>query len=247
MAGLGGVPKEEFLSSVRRALGREQTPPEPPYRLLEEALPDLEAQVIEVQQRLAQDLPALMDKLARLAQLGGWEVYRAPGYEEAIGHILSLASSLDVESLVRTDQPVFEVLPVDAALENLGLPVTTVMQGEGRSRESLREKIVAAGMGITGADYAIAETGSVVVMPRKGLSRLVSLVPPVHLALVRSQDLVDTLDDLFLLRRLEYHRHGGDMGSYLNMITGPSRTADIEQTLVVGVHGPKQAHMVLLE
>ena len=83
-------------------------------------------------------------------------------------------------------------------------------------------------------------------MPRRGLSRLVSLVPPIHVALVRPQDVVASLDDLFLLRRLEYHRNGGDMGSYLNFITGPSRTADIEQQLVVGVHGPKEVHLILL-
>ncbi|PKB77684.1 MAG: hypothetical protein BZY70_01430, partial [SAR202 cluster bacterium MP-SInd-SRR3963457-G2] len=106
--------------------------------------------------------------------------------------------------------------------------------------------IIAADIGLTGADYAVAETGSVIVMPRKGMSRLVSVVPPVHLALVRPEDLVESLDDLFLLRRLEYHEKGGEMGSYLNFITGPSRTADIEQTLVVGVHGPKEVHLVLL-
>ena len=71
-------------------------------------------------------------------------------------------------------------------------------------------------------------------------------MPPIHVALVRPQDVVETLDDIFLLRRLEYHRNGRDMGSYLNFITGPSRTADIEQTLVVGVHGPRETHMVLL-
>ena len=85
-----------------------------------------------------------------------------------------------------------------------------------------------------------------VLLTRKGLSRLVSLVPPVHVALVRPQDVIETLDDFFLLRRLQYHREGGEMGSYLNFITGPSRTADIEMTLVVGVHGPKEVHLVLL-
>jgi L-lactate dehydrogenase complex protein LldG len=239
--------KEEFLRSVRRALGRDHVSPDPAYPQLKETLSELETSAAAVRRRLAEDSAGLMDKLARLAGLGGWKVYRAAGYEEAIGHIASLASSLGVESLVRTDQPIFEGFPVDSALEGLGLAVTTVARGEGRSRESLRERIIAAGMGLTGVDYAIAETGSVVVVPRKGLSRLVSLVPPVHLALVRAEDVVETLDDLFLLRRLEYHRYGGDMGSYLNLITGPSRTADIEQTLVVGVHGPKEAHLVLLE
>ena len=85
-----------------------------------------------------------------------------------------------------------------------------------------------------------------VVAPRRGLSRLVSVVPPVHVAIVRPSDVVGTLDDLFALRRLEYAGNGGEMGSYLNFITGPSRTADIEQTIVVGVHGPREVHMALL-
>jgi L-lactate dehydrogenase complex protein LldG len=75
----------------------------------------------------------------------------------------------------------------------------------------------------------------------------VSLVPPVHVALVRPEEVLDSLHDLFLLRRLEFKRRGGEMGSYLNFITGPSRTADIEMTIVQGVHGPKSVHMVLVE
>ena len=247
MALSGGVPKEEFLRSVRQALGRDGSQPCPGYPPLAETLADLEDRAAAVRRRLDQDPTALMDKLAHLAGLGGWNVYRAPGYEEAVGHVAALASSLDARSLVRTGQPIFDGFPVDSALESLGLTVTTIAHGEDRSREFLREQIIAAGMGITGADYAVAETGSVALIPRKGLSRLVSLVPPVHLALVRREDIVETLDDLFLLRRLEYHRQGGEVGNYMNFITGPSRTADIEQTLVVGVHGPKEAHLVLLE
>ncbi len=135
---------------------------------------------------------------------------------------------------------------MDAPLTNLGLKVTTVLHDETNSREALREVIRQADIGITGADYALAETGSLIILPRRGLSRLVSLVPPVHVALVRPEELLESLDDLFLLRRLEYHQRGGEMGSYLNFITGPSRTADIEMTIVEGVHGPKEVHMVIL-
>ncbi len=241
-----GVPKEEFLQSVRRALGRDKFPPDPGYPRLQERLADLEAQAAEVRRRLAEDPATLAEKLAFSAGRGGWRVHQAAGYQEALEHVVSVASTMGVESVVRSAQPVFDGLAVDAALEAQGLTVTTAAQDEDRSRESLRQEIAAAGMSITGADYAVAETGSVALAARRGLSRLVSLAPPVHLVLVRPEDIVESLDDLFLLRRLKYHSQGGDMGSCLNFVTGPSRTGDIEQTLVVGVHGPREAHLVLL-
>ncbi|MCH8801646.1 MAG: lactate utilization protein [Chloroflexi bacterium] len=244
--GVPGVPKEEFLRSVRESLGRENVPPAQPYPLLVETLADLERQAAEIRQRILEDRPALLDKLADMAGKGGWKVYRAAGVEEAVGYIESVVLESGASNIVRSAQEVFDQVPVDAALANLGLKVTTVLYDEANSREALREEIRQAGIGITGADYALAETGSLVILPRRGLSRLVSLVPPVHIALVRPEDLLDSLDDLFLLRRLEYHQRGGEMGSYLNFITGPSRTADIEMTIVEGVHGPKEVHMVIL-
>ena len=241
-----GIPKEEFLQSVRESLGRANTPPAQPYRRLTETLSDLEQQAAETRQRILEDRPALLDRLADFAQRGGWNVFRAAGGEEAIGYVESLARKLEVSRVVRSSQEVFDQTPLDAALRNLGLTVTPVVRDDENSRESLREEIRRADMGITGADYALAETGSLVVLPRRGLSRLVSVVPPVHVALVRPEDVIDSMDDLFLLRRLEYHQRGGEMGSYLNFITGPSRTADIEMTIVEGVHGPKEVHMVIL-
>ena len=246
MAVTGGVPKEEFLQSVRQALGRDKSPPEPGYARLQERLADLEAQAAEVRRRLAADPAALAEKLASASSRSGWEVHRAAGYEEALEHVAAVASSKGVKRVVRSDQPVFDGLAVDAALEAQDLTVTTVVKDEDRNRETLRQEMATAGMSITGADYAVAETGSVALAARQGLSRLVSLAPPVHLVLVRPGDIVETLDDLFLLRRLEYHSQGGDMGSCLNFVTGPSRTGDIEQTLVVGVHGPREVHLVLL-
>jgi L-lactate dehydrogenase complex protein LldG len=241
-----GTPKAEFLASVRQALGREDVPPAQLYPRLTETVAELEDQARQIRQRLEENLPALLDKLADMAAKGGWNVHRATGTEDAVGYIESIVRDSGTTNVVRSAQDVFDQVPVDSALTNLGAKVTVVLRDEETPREVLREEIRQSGVGITGADYALAETGSLIIMPRKGLSRLVSLVPPVHIALVRAQDLLDTLDDLFLLRRLEYHQRGGEMGSYLNFITGPSRTADIEMTIVEGVHGPKEVHMVIL-
>ena len=105
-----------------------------------------------------------------------------------------------------------------------------------------------ADLGVTGVDYAIAETGTAVVLPRRGVSRLTSLLPPVHMALVKPSQTLESLDDLYLLRQTGVPcTTAWTRGSYMNFITGPSRTADIEQTLVIGAHGPRETHMVILD
>jgi L-lactate dehydrogenase complex protein LldG len=254
LAGSLGTPRQEFLESVRQALGREAGPPDELYHRLEQTLPDLEAQAGEIRRRVAENGAALLDRLAEVASLRGWRVYRSSNPEEAVEYIGTVAQRLPGDRVVRSDQEVFHQLPVDVALTGRGLSITvmanSLQQPHDEERIPIsrkhREEAAAAGLGITGADYAVAETGSVILLPRRGISRLVSLLPPVHIALVRPQDLLESLDDLFLLRRLDYHRHGGEMGSYLNFITGPSRTGDIEQTLIEGVHGPGEVHMVLL-
>ncbi len=111
-------------------------------------------------------------------------------------------------------------------------------------RGAQRQGAIEAEIGVTGVDYAIAETGSCVLLPGKGVSRLVSLLPPVHVALVEVGQVLPSLDELFTLQRHEFLQD--NPGSYMNIITGPSRSADIEYTLVTGVHGPDEVHMVLL-
>ena len=246
-AGSMGIPSGRFLASVREALGREEGPPEEEYPRLSEDLTALESQAAAVRERIAEEMPLLMDRMAETAGLRGWNVQRCPDVEDGLGYVTSLVRRLGINSVARSEQPVFDAMPVDAALAAAGaLCWSAVYEGDD-SREAVRRRLAESGMGITGADYAIAETGSVIVLPRQGLSRLVSVVPPVHVAIVRPSDILGNLDDLFTLRRLEYHGNHRDMGSYLNFITGPSRTADIEQTIVVGVHGPREVHLVLLE
>ena len=98
-------------------------------------------------------------------------------------------------------------------------------------------------VGITSAQAAIAETGTLVLEAETERHRLVSLLPPVHIAIVYARDIVWTIGEA--LNQLR----GNDpkqMSRAITFITGPSRTADIELTLTVGVHGPKELHVIVI-
>ena len=94
-------------------------------------------------------------------------------------------------------------------------------------------------VGITTAQAAIAETGTLVLDSACEKHRLVSLVPPVHIAIINASAIVETLGDaLTLLQEKE-------ISPAITFITGPSRTADIELTLTIGVHGPRELYVIV--
>jgi len=105
-----------------------------------------------------------------------------------------------------------------------------------------RAAIATIDVGITSADYALADTGSLVMFTESNESRLLSLLPPCHIAVISSSKIVASLDDVFRLRPLP-----GAQSSAMVVITGPSRTADIEMRLVRGVHGPGEIHVIIIE
>jgi iron-sulfur cluster protein len=116
------------------------------------------------------------------------------------------------------------------------------------ARESLRQKFIEAAVGISGANMAIAETGTIVLVTNEGNADLTTTLPPVHIALFGIDKLVASLDDaVAVLRMLPRSGTGQVMTSYVNWITGPSRSADIEQSLTIGVHGPREMHCVILD
>ncbi|MEA2644596.1 MAG: L-lactate dehydrogenase complex protein LldF, partial [Chloroflexota bacterium] len=119
---------------------------------------------------------------------------------------------------------------------------------QSHARESLRHKFIEATVGISGANMAIAETGTIVIVTNEGNADLTTTLPPVHIALFGFDKLVATLEDaVAVLRMLPRSGTGQVMTSYVNWITGPSRSADIEQSLTIGVHGPREMHCVILD
>ena len=95
-------------------------------------------------------------------------------------------------------------------------------------------------VGISTVQAAIAETGTLVLVSADERHRLVSLVPPVHIAIVDASRICETLAEALTLLR-----NGRDLSRAVTFITGPSRTADIELTLTVGVHGPQELYVIV--
>ena len=243
---------EDFLSGISRSLGGEGNAPLTPDVATHLALN--EEQVRRRAQRVAEDIAdradELMGQLERSATQAGWHVARVKTPMAAAEYIRRVAQDLEARTMLRSAHECLDALGIDVALSGTGIELEVMAvdeedaEGRERQRAELRQKAIAADIGITGVDYAIAETGSCALLARKGVSRVVSLLPPAHIAVVESGQVLPSLDELFTLRREDFMR--GDLGSYMNIISGPSRSADIEYKIVTGVHGPGEVHMVLL-
>ena len=117
------------------------------------------------------------------------------------------------------------------ATEGLGLPVMRVDAGYDVN------EMEGCDAGITECDALIAQTGSIVLTSRSGGGRALSVLPPHHVVIARRSQLVPDLPAAFALLQSRYH---DDYPSFITLITGPSRTGDIERILVLGAHGPKK-------
>ncbi len=237
--------KEAFLQRVREALGRtEPLLHTPDHPSLKAVLARQEEKVRTILAKVEARRPRLLVQLMETAAQAGWRVRRVPTHTEAVQAVVEVARELGARRVLRSGEEVFQRVDVDAPLRAAQMVPMVMATSRGRSRDALRTMAMEADLGITGVDYAIAETGSCVVLPRRRLSRLVSLAPPVHIALVEQEQVLESLDDLLALGRLDHMR--GRMSPYMTLISGPSRSADIEQTMTVGVHGPGEVHMILI-
>jgi len=116
------------------------------------------------------------------------------------------------------------------------------------ARKRLREEFINAGAGITGANFLLSETGTLVIISNEGNARLVSSLPSLHIAVVGMEKVINNMEEAVpLIKLLTKSATGQALTSYVSFITGPSRTADIELNLTLGAHGPEEVHVVLLD
>jgi L-lactate dehydrogenase complex protein LldG len=185
--------------------------------------------------------PPLKTGLERFRELfdllgGRYAEARAP--EEVAAVLERLARERGMRRVYATETPLLARMRIRETLRRLGVAVESPYAragADGRAQAAELDVLV------TGADAVIAESATFAYLARPGEGRMTTLIAPVHVVLFTPDQLVETLDDA-LARVADPIRRGER--SCLTFITGPSRTADIEQQLTVGVHGPGELHAV---
>jgi L-lactate dehydrogenase complex protein LldG len=120
-------------------------------------------------------------------------------------------------------------------------------KAHGAARKGQLQAMEPAGACISGVEAGIAESGSLLLRHGPGRPRLASLLAPAHIAVLRSTQLVRGLGEALAQARARYGESIFHDTSNLTLITGPSRTADIEMTLALGIHGPQEIHVVVIQ
>ncbi len=168
---------------------------------------------------------------------------RVRGVEAARQFIASFLAASSPNSVLRWRHPLLERLELDRLLAESRIEIQGWEALETMAAEERWPSAFAAGLGITSVDWAVAETGTLALCSRPGQGRVVSLLPPTYLAVIEPGQIVPDLFDLF--ERLEREKH--DLPSNVSLVTGPSKTGDIELKLTTGVHGPGNVHVLVVE
>jgi L-lactate dehydrogenase complex protein LldG len=203
---------------------------------------------------LRHDLPADVgyvgagpDKLDRLAAeiIGvGGQAHRVPNLAAAREKLKELIVAHAARSALCWQHPLLDRLELTGLLTSLSVQKVTHASLQALPPAQQRAQALAADIGITSTTFAIAETGSLAVAAGPGTERMASLLPPVHVAIVEANQVLPDLFDLFARLEQEGLEH---LATNLTLITGPSKTGDIELKLTTGVHGPGVWHVIIVE
>ena len=213
----------EVIERVRKALGRNKPLAEPPTP----------PEILEPVTRLVQSEIGLPELFAKRAQANKMHV-EAVSPQAVANDVADLLRSKNLKKIAMPVSPALEKLGIAKALRAAGLQVSTWDQ-------ITLDELYDFDAAVTDVTWAIAETGSLVIKSGQNHGRSISLVPMVHVAIVEPKNCIPDLLDMMEILDKE------GAGNNVTIITGPSKTADIEGALVVGVHGPGEVHVFILQ
>ncbi|MGI6091409.1 MAG: LutC/YkgG family protein [Negativicutes bacterium] len=162
------------------------------------------------------------------------EVYRVKTAAEGKQIIADLAKSVDAKKVVAVEGPLQNASGFADELKNIGVEVYTTIT-------DIAEHAETADLGISAVEFGIAETGSVCMDGYAIEHRLVSMLPPIHIVFMNSNNVIPGVNEGFEIISKVLNR------GYISFVTGPSRTSDIERVLTIGVHGPSRFVIIAVD
>lgn len=177
------------------------------------------------------------DFVARATELGA-TVHLPASRDDAVTEIVDLFRSSGAREVAMSGD-----------LGEFGIAVDQALAGEGAKfagENAVPQELARADIGITCATIGVAETGSVVLAGNDTFARFASMLPLIHVAVLDPSRIVNSLDEAGEYLRRTSTAESGQAVRYSTLVSGPSRTSDVEKTLTVGVHGPGQLHVFLL-
>ena len=231
--------REDFLGRIKKALGRRPGAPAS-ARTPDSMFPPLGG--------VLDGIPAdqIINKFETELQKLGGITHRAGSLDELEAILKEILQDRQARGAVCTRNPILREVGLPEKLVGWGVSAT-VWPSSGDGSNTFKDKAFSAEVGISGVEFVLAESGSLVLTSRTEGSQLASLAPPIHIALYRRSQARASLEEV--LERLPVPTDPSQSvpGRSVIFITGPSRTADIEQILIRGVHGPKFVHAILVE
>jgi L-lactate dehydrogenase complex protein LldG len=249
--------RTRFVETVRRALDLEPASAEDRRsRLFPSVLSDETKAVLQkIRSRTEKHRHFLLERLMEQAVPLNLQVTPVENLPEAARYIADLVRDRTPEwgekkSLIRWAHPLVDALDLESALADQQVPVhTTAMFPDAdlsEQKQAVRNQTIASFMGITSADFCLADTATIVMRTRPNQGRAVSLVPAVHVAVLALDQMLESLTELYAILEHDRIEHKNGLTHHMVFISGPSKTADIELTMVHGAHGPREMHLVVV-
>lgn len=224
--------RESFLAHIR-------------HQLKSAYLPDVEVKKPAVPAPLEHSdntLEKLVEQFSQEVIALSGEVYHANSESDVYEQILDIFAQKEANEFIAWHDQYLPIANLNARLSANGYTKRELdIPNEPETRRNTHLGLSDVAIGLTSAMSALADTGSLVVQCGVGRSRLASLLPPVHIALLKKEQLLPSMAHF-----IQAHPEAAKETSNLVFVTGASRTADIEQTLTLGVHGPKELHVILV-
>ena len=256
--------ENQFMATLRAALGIKQNNAEKRAAQIftspNDPSPEQTAIVKTIKSRQDKDYIGLIDQLCREAVPLKLKVILVKDEAQVSKAIAELVNNTEPEwgtkkSVVQWDHPLVNALDLKTALKAQDVPVHTAtfdstdMDNIKRSKakDRVRQQMIDSYIGVTSADFCLADTATLITKSRPKEARAVSLLPAIHVAVIRKEQMLTNLKELYTL--LQYDpdtREPGVLPHHMTMISGPSKTADIELVMVHGAHGPKSLYLYVI-